>query len=58
MDFDYSSVNNSVISFNDTIINKNQINYSGIGGYIFKSHDLNNITKQDKLRYIYIAMCS
>lgn len=58
MDFDYSSVNNSVISFNDTIINKNQINYSGIGGYIFKSHDLNNITKQDKSRYIYIAMCS
>lgn len=58
MDFDYSSVNNSVISFNDTIINKNQINYSGIGRYIFKSHDLNNITKQDKSRYIYIAMCS
>lgn len=58
MDFDYSSINNSVISFNDTIINKNQINYSGIGGYIFKSHDLNNITKQNKSRYIYIAMCS
>lgn len=58
MDFDYSSVNNSVISFNDIVINKDQINYSGIGGYIFKSHDLNNITKQDKSRYIYIAMCS
>lgn len=58
MDFDYSSVNNSVISFNDIVINKDQINYSGIGGYIFKSHDLNNITKQDKSQYIYIAMCS
>lgn len=58
MDFDYSCIINNVISFNDIILNnKNQINYSGIGAYIFKSHDLNIITKQDKSRYIY-AMCS
>ena len=58
MYFDYSCVNDSVISFNDIVINKNQINYSGIGGYIFKSHYLNNITKQDKSQNIYAAMCS
>ena len=56
MDFDYSCVNDNVISFNDIVINKNQI--SGIGGYIFKSHYLNNITKQDRSQNIYAAMCS
>ena len=58
MEFDYSSIDDNIINFNDMIFNNNQVNYSGIGGYIFKSHYLNNITKQDKSQNIYAAMCS
>ena len=59
MEFDYSSIDDSIINLNDIIFNNNQVNYSGIGGHIFNSYYLNNIvTKQDKSQNIYNAMCS
>ena len=58
MEFDYSNINNNVISFNDIIFNhKEQIIYSGIGMYLLKSCDL-NITNQDKYNIYYNSMCS
>ena len=58
MEFDYSSIDDSIINLNDIIFNNNQVNYSGIGGHIFKSQYLNHIIKHDKSQNIYNAMCS
>lgn len=58
MEFDYSSIDDSIINLNDIIFNNNQVNYSGIGGHIFKSQYLNYITEHDKSQNIYDVMCS